>query len=114
MAKILIPLLFLTSCGINHNHKVNSAKMTVETKQQDPYVVQIDNKLIEAASFCDERYGYKTPEAEECFKDFRNYFNLTLELDDQLILASCISRYQDNDAIQACVQDLENYYKEQI
>lgn len=64
--KVLI-LAFLTcSCGMDFKIK-GKEPIKVDT------TVNIDVKFKEAAEFCDQRYGYKTVEAEKCFNDYRTY-----------------------------------------
>lgn len=106
----ILPLFLLISCGIDHTVNVSKSKLQVE--QKGPFVVDINNRLIEAATFCDNRYGYMSPEAEACFKDFRTYFHISNDLDKQLLTAMCTLQYTDIELVKACIEDVSDYYKE--
>ena len=111
-----ILLIFLSGCGVTHQHNFSKidGNVEVKVKQEEPYVIKVDNGLIEAADFCDYRYGYKSSESEECFKDFRNYFNITPEFDSQIALLYCTNSYTDIELVEICMEDLSTFYKAEL
>jgi len=97
MKKILFIILFcLASCG----------KIKVETNVPKKMVVTVGPDFIEAARFCDERYGKLTIEAEVCFKDYRTFLSPKVTLDLASIQNFCKGSYSTPEDIESCENDL--------
>ncbi len=96
MKYFLLGLILLCSC---------SSKVKVEGVPS-----QIKGELgpdfTKASKFCDDRYGADTDEAESCFQDYRNYFELKISLDLQSLEDFCQKLYTTEDDVQGCVKDL--------
>ena len=61
-----------------------------------------------AAKFCDKRYGFKSEEAELCFKDYRDYFSvdLNVKFDFEGITSFCNESFSAESDIDNCTTDL--------
>lgn len=59
-----------------------------------------------AAAFCDSRYGTKSPAAEACFEDYRDYLKVRVYLDLSELQDYCNKAYQNPDDRAGCVNDL--------
>jgi ABC-type Fe3+/spermidine/putrescine transport system ATPase subunit len=80
--KSLFILTLFISCG----------KTEIVTKD-----VEIGPDFKKAAKFCDDRYGKKTEESEQCFLDYREYFDIELELNTKIInIEDIIDFCEDN------------------
>jgi hypothetical protein len=95
--KYIIFLVMITSCGIKHEHTV---------KGIDGTTIKFGPDFAAAAKLCDDRYGYKTPESEACFEDYRNYTAIKVELDLSGIEEFCNKVYIDQEDVTTCAQDL--------
>jgi hypothetical protein len=85
------------SCAVDH--KV--------TGVPDKTTSTIGPDFVAASRFCDERYGQGTVQAEDCFRDFRQYSNIKVELDLKSILEFCKDAYPNSQAdLDACYKDL--------
>lgn len=89
-------LLLIISCG----------KIKVETDIPKNFTAGADFKT--ASEFCDNRYGYKTKDSEDCFNDYRKYFSPKLSLDLASIESFCKSNYTNETDILGCQTDLLN------
>ena len=90
--------MMVCGCGAKFDHKVTGLENST---------VHVDLGFAEAMKVCDQRYGYKTPEAEACFRDYRNFTKVTFGLDLSAITKFCESSYPDDPvAIRNCSQDL--------
>ncbi len=103
LSRLILLLLLTTSC----------AKITHEIKGLNGTDVTVGPDFKSAAAFCDERYGEKTEEAEQCFLDYRNYYTLKLSVDMNTIIDFCEQYYaqESNNKMQACVDDLQSMFK---
>lgn len=91
MKKILI-LFLLVSCGkVDHNVKTKDVGGTVS----------FGPNFQAAAQFCDERYGTKTEEAERCFKDYREFYKVKIDVE-----TFCESQYTNEQDILFCQNDM--------
>lgn len=97
----LILLLLLVGCSGKINHNIKGLENTKVTVGPD---------FKSAASFCDDRYGEKTEEAEKCFSDYRNFYTLRLKLDMDSIAAYCEQWYAASEPskMDSCVDDLKD------
>lgn len=91
--KYLIILMFLANCGLKLKH------------EGEP-TVKVSPDFEGAAKFCDERYGEKTEEAEACFKDYREYTNIKVSLDLEVIEEFCAKNYDIPQERIGCENDL--------
>jgi len=58
-----------------------------------------------ALELCDSRYGYRSLESEECFNDYRTYFQIKLSLDLDSITQYC-QKYPTEEERQTCEENL--------
>lgn len=93
--KYLILSMLLISCG-----KVRVVTEIPETKQN----VIVNIQYQEIAEFCDRRYGEKSKESEDCFLDYRNFFDTEISFNTQGLLDFC----KDFDSPNKCISDLSN------
>lgn len=92
---LLFSLILFTSCGSKLNHKVDVKPVAVSGD------VQIGPNFEQVAKFCDERYGFKSEEAEQCFKDYREFYKIKID-----ISSFCDQKYVELPDIQSCQQEL--------
>ena len=97
--RLLILFTLITGCGINHKIKNNEIKVSA------PKEFTFGPNFDEAAEFCDSRYGVGTEEAEECFLDYREFYNLNIGIDLQAIQEYCEDRFEYEEQI-ACEDEL--------
>jgi hypothetical protein len=95
--KYIILLVLIISCGVKHEHTI---------KGFDGTSVNFGPNFNDAANICDNRYGYKTKESEDCFKDYRDYTSIKIVLDLSGIEEFCNKTYIDQEEVTACAQDL--------
>lgn len=96
MKNYLFLLALLAGCGIDLRHKGVPDK--VETT--------VGPDFAKAAAFCDDRYGAKSPEAESCFQDYRDYTKIKVSLDMESLQRFCETNYPvEEDRVQ-CVEDV--------
>lgn len=67
---------------------------------------EIGPDFEKAAKFCDDRYGKKSDESEDCFEDYRGYFDLKISLDLEGLEEFCEKVYVDQQEVNTCVEDL--------
>jgi len=97
--KFLLILTLLISCG-KIEHKIKG-----EAKVDVPTNISFQPDFEKAAKFCDDRYGVKTQASEECFDDFRNYYELEVKVDLSAITDFC-SKYDTQESINNCTNEL--------
>ncbi len=101
MRYLVIFGLILGSYGCGSKHKV-------ELRQPEPFNVAYGPSFEKGMQLCDERYGYKTIEAEKCFNDYRTFFKVGFELTPGNIGAYCESLYTLSEDVEECKNNLEN------
>jgi hypothetical protein len=82
----LILVLTIASCG----------KVGVDDSKH-----QLGVEYESVAKFCDDRYGYMTYEAESCFADYRNFFDVQISIKDY-----CSTTFTNRQDILDCQQNL--------
>lgn len=92
-------LFLLASCG----------KVDLKVDKIDPVLFGPD--FEKAIKICDERYGVKTAEAEQCFKDYRTFFSPKVILDAGSVTKYCAAAYTDPIEIQNCETNLTSLIK---
>lgn len=65
-----------------------------------------------ASKLCDERYGYKSLEAERCFQDYRTYLKLLSSVGNIDIVQFC-SKYDTEVEQAACEENLNDFLTSQ-
>ena len=80
------------SCGIDH-----------EIKGLEDTKIDIGPDYEGMARFCDNRYGFKTEEAEACFYDLRTYYNIEFSFNFDLAVKFCKNNPD-------CVADLIEWF----
>ena len=123
MKYLLITLLLvLVGCGKQtHTVEIEASEEfpTVEIEGPEDIVIEAPEDIVVgpdfegAAAFCDNRYlPDNETEAEACFQDYRNYFDVEIGLDLDAIASFCENTYNHLDspakevAIAACQDDL--------
>lgn len=106
MTKLLtlatLTLLFM-SCGVRFKGLDNINVKTPETMNIQPDFERM-------ATFCDERYGASTSEAEECFTDFRRYYKLDVSFDTGSIISFCEGTYTTPEEKAACKKEFSDFF----
>ena len=97
---LILFLTLLVSCGVKHTVQFKETKLGVD----------VSPDFKKGAEMCDERYGYKTPEAELCFKDFRKYFSIEISATPEGIENYCEETYTDPVEIQECQDSLGEFF----
>lgn len=110
--KYIIMIIFLVGCGMKHNVEGDmKAEAKIETDLPDR--ISFEPDFQKAAKFCDDRYGEKTSEAEDCFQDFRDYYKATVGIDFDAILDYCAAKYEEEELINECEEDILDIIGEQ-
>lgn len=97
---ILTVLITLVSCGKLKHEIEGEAKVEVPESR-----ISFEPDFEKAAAFCDERYGVKTEASEDCFEDFRDYYELEIKVDLDAIEEFC-NKYDTQDEIENCTSEL--------
>ena len=105
MIKNIILLLFMIciismcqSCGFKVKADIPDSNQTVK--------VDATPDFERIAAFCDDRYDGDSKEAEACFKDFRNYFDINIGVNLDNIINYCESSYELPQDITGCKKEL--------
>ena len=110
--KYIIMIILICSCGMKHNVD-GDVKTESEIETDLPDRISFEPDFEKAAKFCDDRYGEKTLEAEDCFQDFRDYYKATVGIGFDAILDYCSSKYEDQELINECESDILDIIGEQ-
>ena len=92
-------LLLIISCG----------KIDHEVSTPNDLKITLEPDFERVAIFCDERYGEKTIEAEECFKDFRNYYDIETTINNTGVIEYCESKYNNEFEVTNCVDEIISF-----
>jgi len=100
---ILFLLILITaSCGKFKHELEGEATAKVEAPER----ISLEPDFQKAAAFCDLRYKPNIVAAESCFLDFRTYYKPTVGIDLTQLVAYCANRYEVDQDIEDCEQDL--------
>ncbi|MCK9370511.1 hypothetical protein M0R04_11425 [Candidatus Dojkabacteria bacterium] len=96
MIKLILFSLLLCSCG----------KIKVETNKLESDPVNFGPDFKAASEICDARYGVKTQESDDCFKDYRTYLSPKISFDLGSITDFCNKTYANPSDVSGCTDDL--------
>jgi hypothetical protein len=117
MKKILIlsSLILFASCGLDIGglESLENVDVDAEVQTDIPDKINLEPDFENAMRVCDERYGAKTKESEECFEDFRNYYKTSFGLDLSGIIEFCEDRYNLEEEQELCQDELLNIIDQQ-
>lgn len=96
---VVFLLVIANGCGkIKVKADIPDTKHTLEASINIPYE--------EIAEFCDLRYGYKSEESELCFKEYREFLNISIKASGDLT-GFCEARYTKARDVEECKDDLQ-------
>jgi hypothetical protein len=97
----LLALILTVSCAKIKHELEGEAKAKIDA----PESISFEPDFEKAAQFCDNRYGVGTEAAEDCFQDFRNYYDLEVKVDLDAISNFC-DKYDTQEEVNSCTSEL--------
>jgi len=76
--------------------------------------IKVGPDFEKAIRICDHKYGKDTEESELCFQDYRDFFNVKVKIDLDGIVEYCSNRYELEEDIIECEENIVNLTKEQL
>lgn len=82
----------------------------VKFELRAPDGISLGPSFQQVATFCDNRYGRHTLEAEDCFYDYRTFYQIKIALDLDSITQYC-QKYPTPEERLTCEENLLNLLK---
>lgn len=103
-------LLLLCSCGIKLKGLESLEKTKVKVETDIPDNINTGPDLEKIMQICDERYGEKTPESEECIDDALNYYDFSFGPNFDSVYEYCERVYFTEQEQRLCEEELLQIY----